>query len=162
MAKKNAATKSSKPTMAKALASLAKLNGSALKKKYREVFGKATKSDNVVNLRAAIARKLAGGDPRDTIAPRELAPTPAQSPVRTRDPRLPPVGTWLERKHDGVVHKAKVLDDGFEYEGERHGSLSAIAKLITGQVWNGYLFWGLIKRPSKIAAGKTASHKVNA
>jgi hypothetical protein len=30
---------------------------------------------------------------------------------------------------------------GFEYKGERHRSLSKIARLITGTAWNGYLFF---------------------
>ena len=36
-----------------------------------------------------------------------------------------------------------MLDDGFEYQGRRYKSLSAIARAITGTRWNGPLFWGL-------------------
>ncbi len=143
--------------MAKALASLAKLNKPALQKKYREVFGKPTKSDNVVNLRAAIARRMAGELKAPATKPRESSPasTPTASP-RERDPRLPAVGTLLERTHNEIVHKVKVLDDGFEYRGARHRSLSAIAKLITGQVWNGFLFFGLISRRRAMSSAPEA------
>ena len=33
--------------------------------------------------------------------------------------------------------------DGFEYEGQRYRSLSAVAKVITGSHCNGYRFFGL-------------------
>jgi hypothetical protein len=73
-----------------------------------------------------IARKIAG-EPK--TPPKEpSAPSPKTAPTATsreRDPRLPAVGTVLERAHNDVVHKVKVLDDGFEYRGERHRSLSA-------------------------------------
>jgi hypothetical protein len=36
-----------------------------------------------------------------------------------------------------------VLTDGFEHDGARYRSLSAIAKAVTGTQWNGLLFFGL-------------------
>ena len=64
-----------------------------------------------------------------------------------RDPRIPPIGTVLEREIDGKVVRAKVLDDGFLHKGKTYRSLSAIAKEATGTIWNGLLFFRLIKRP---------------
>jgi Protein of unknown function (DUF2924) len=55
----------------------------------------------------------------------------------------PIVGTRLIREWQGVEHTATVLDDGYEYQGRRYKSLSAIARSITGTRWNGPLFWGL-------------------
>ena len=55
----------------------------------------------------------------------------------------PIVGTRLIREWQGVEHCATVLDDGFEYQGRRYKSLSAIARAITGTRWGGPLFWGL-------------------
>ena len=52
-------------------------------------------------------------------------------------------GTRLIREWQGVEHTATVLDDGFEYQGRRYKSLSAVARAITGTRWNGPLFWGL-------------------
>jgi Protein of unknown function (DUF2924) len=43
----------------------------------------------------------------------------------------------------------RVLDDGFEYDGRRFSSLSAIAKEITGTKWNGFLFFGLAKESKR-------------
>lgn len=55
----------------------------------------------------------------------------------------PIVGTRLIREWQGVEHCATVLEDGFEYQGRRYKSLSAIARAITGTRWSGPLFWGL-------------------
>ncbi len=40
-----------------------------------------------------------------------------------------------------------VVADGFEYEGRRYRSLSAIAKAITGSHINGFLFFRLWRKP---------------
>jgi hypothetical protein len=37
----------------------------------------------------------------------------------------------------------KILDNGFEYDGRRFPSLSAVAGEITGTRWNGFAFFGL-------------------
>ena len=42
-----------------------------------------------------------------------------------------------------------VLPDGFEFRGEHYRSLSAVAKSVTNQHWNGYAFFGLAKRGSR-------------
>ena len=55
----------------------------------------------------------------------------------------PIAGTRLIRQWQGVEHCVTVLDDGFEYEGARYRSLSAIARAITGTRWNGPLFFAL-------------------
>ncbi len=56
--------------------------------------------------------------------------------------RLKP-GTRLLRAYKGVTHTVHVLDGGFEWNGKRYGSLSAIAREITGTSWNGNTFFGL-------------------
>jgi hypothetical protein len=52
-------------------------------------------------------------------------------------------GTVLTRTWSGVVHHVDVVDGGFEYRGKRFGSLSEIARQITGTRWSGPLFFGL-------------------
>ena len=42
-----------------------------------------------------------------------------------------------------------VLDDGFEFEGKRYRSLTAVAKAATGSHWNGRHFFGLAPAKSK-------------
>lgn len=52
-------------------------------------------------------------------------------------------GTWLSRTWHGEVHQVIVLESGFDYRGEHHSSLTAIAKKITGANWSGPRFFGL-------------------
>jgi hypothetical protein len=59
----------------------------------------------------------------------------------------PITGTRLIRQWQGVEHCVTVLDNGFEYQGARYRSLSAIARAIAGTRWNGWVFFGL--RPSR-------------
>ena len=59
-------------------------------------------------------------------------------------PLLKP-GTRLLREWGGKTHTVIVLDDGFEYDGERHHSLTQIAWRITGAHWSGPRFFGLRK-----------------
>ena len=63
-----------------------------------------------------------------------------------RDPRVPPVGTVVRRVFDGKTHEVTVCVEGFEYEGRKYKTLSAIANQIAGSRWNGFLFFGLKKR----------------
>jgi len=72
--------------------------------------------------------KLARGDPR----------------CRDADQLRP--GTWLSRTWHGEAHQVIVLDNAFEYRGERYASLTAIAQRITGVGWSGPRFFG-VKSP---------------
>ncbi len=56
-------------------------------------------------------------------------------------------GLRLVREWRGETHTVLVLEDGFEWNGERRRSLSAIAREITGTRWSGPLFFGLKPRP---------------
>ena len=71
---------------------------------------------------------------------------PIIAATEPRDPRVPPVGTVIRRVFDGKAHEVTVCAEGFEYDGQRHKTLSAIATRIAGTRWNGYLFFGLKKR----------------
>ena len=52
----------------------------------------------------------------------------------------------LVRSYRGETLQVKVLEEGFEYSGQFCASLTAVAKRITGQHWNGYHFFGLSER----------------
>ncbi len=53
-------------------------------------------------------------------------------------------GARLIREWNGSTHVVEVVDDGFIWNGERHSSLSAIARSITGARWSGPRFFGLM------------------
>lgn len=59
------------------------------------------------------------------------------------DPRLPPPGNIVERQYKGKMIRVIVLNEGFEYEGRRYKSLTAIAKEVSGSHCNGFLFFRL-------------------
>jgi hypothetical protein len=95
--------------------------------------------------------------PRRSKAPAvETAPaTPKASPF-TRDPRLPAVGTTIERPYKGKVLQCEVLEGGFRFDGREFRSLSAAAQHATGaKAINGFLFWNLI--PGKATTPRAAS-----
>lgn len=134
-----------------------------LRARWLEVFGEETNCRNKDYLFKRLAyriqeRRYGGLTDEARARAEELAkdapirrrvPPP---PPKPRDPRLPPVGTVLRRKHGGVEHEVIVLDDGFEYQGERFASLSQVARKISGTRWNGYGFFGLLAKPQKEAA----------
>ena len=146
------------------LAALEAMNVGALAEKYRELYGEPTRTRNKEYLRKRLAwriQELAEGglSPRALERIEQLAP---EAPVRWRQPvarngngtapvvamtkaprdaRLPAAGTVLTRQYDGVEHRVTVLADGFEYKDKPYQSLSAIARLITGTPWNGFLFF---------------------
>ncbi len=73
-----------------------------------------------------IAREIAAGDKAKPPAP----------------PRLKP-GARLLREWNGSTHVVEVVEGGFTWNGERHSSLSAIARAITGTRWSGPRFFGV-------------------
>jgi Protein of unknown function (DUF2924) len=52
-------------------------------------------------------------------------------------------GARLARDYAGRRHEVVVIEDGVVYDGNRYGSLSEVARIITGQRWNGPRFFGL-------------------
>ena len=55
-------------------------------------------------------------------------------------------GTKLVRSWHDKTYTVSVLDDGFEFDGQRYSSLSQIARTITGAHWSGPRFFGLKPR----------------
>ena len=90
---------------------------------------------NDADLRVTMPRtpKLSEGAEERTIS----KPTKVQGSTQL----LP--GTVLQRVYKGSTIRVKVRADGFECEGERYKSLTAVAKAITGKHWNGHHFFGL-------------------
>ena len=62
---------------------------------------------------------------------------------RIRADLKPIAGTRLIREWQGVEHTVTVMKDGFDWQGRKFKSLSAVARAITSTQWNGYRFFGL-------------------
>ena len=58
-------------------------------------------------------------------------------------------GSRLIREWNGVTHIVDVTAEGFVWKGQRHRSLSAIARAITGAHWSGPRFFGINGRHSQ-------------
>jgi len=157
--------------VAKEVAALRRLTTRQLRQRYAEVFGEATNANNKAWLVKRVAwrlQALAEGDLSERAKRRaaELAndadlrlsppvvrePKPGVAdhtvadvlPLRA-DHRLPPPGSILTRPYKGEVLQVRALDHGFEFEGTVYGSLSAVAKKITGGHCNGLAFFRLGK-----------------
>ena len=153
---------------------VSKMDAAGLHRLHRELFGSDPAMPNAEHLRRKIAwhvqAQAEGGLPEEarqralaiarnsqirvraagngccrgrTASPAQHAVTTGISP--THDSRLPMPGSLLVKDFKGQTIVVKVLDAGFEYDGRRFASLSAVAKEITGTKWNGFLFFGLIK-----------------
>ena len=154
--------------IAKEVAALQRLTTKELRARYTEVFGEATHANNKAWLVKRIAWRLqaqAEGDLSERARQRaaelaneaDLRLSPPKVPVgvasaeRTTtdvlrgrgDGRLPPPGTVITRVYKGETLQVQVLADGFEFEGQVYGSLSALATAITGQHLNGFAFFRL-------------------
>jgi len=141
-----------------------------LKRKYAEVFGEATRSNNKTHLRRKIAWRLqeldeGGLSERARLRADELA---NDADLRVRAPKVKEAssgstmqaalsfqksgkqvdllpGTTLKRIYKGQTLLVTVIQDGFLFKDKVYRSLSAIAKEVTGSLWNGRLFFGLTK-----------------
>lgn len=139
-----------------------------LRERYRELYGEAATSAHRQHLVRRIAWRLQAlqqGDICERARRRALeiahdADLKTQVPsgwgqaltVRRktpRNPRLPVVGSLLKREYRGRTIVVEALADGFQYEGRRYRSLSAVAQAATGTHWNGLVFFGLAERQKR-------------
>jgi hypothetical protein len=65
-------------------------------------------------------------------------------------------GALLVREWKGQLERVMILEEGFAWNGQTFGSLSQIAKAMTGTNWNGHRFFGLRQgKPSPSRCGGT-------
>ena len=147
-------------------AELRRMTTNELCERYAQVFGEETRTRHKPYLIRKIAwrmQAMAEGDlsirarrraeelaqyadarvmpPKEGLAV-ATAPLP-KTVAANNDPRLPSPGTAITRKYRGRTIQVVVLTDGFECDGERYASLSAVAKAITGSHVNGFRFFNL-------------------
>jgi hypothetical protein len=71
-------------------------------------------------------------------------------------------GALLVREWKGRLERVMILEEGFAWNGQTFGSLSQIAKTMTGTNWNGHRFFGLRlgkTNATKAIAGRGKSKK---
>lgn len=155
-----------KGTMLENIGKLRKASVQELQKRYEELFpGKKAPSTNNVWLFKKIAFRLQeleyGGlsakararvkeliqryDPINNKALRPDLKDMARTQAATsyRDKRLPIPGSIITREYKGTKIEVKVLEKGFEYNGQIYRTLTAISKEITGSNWNAFQFFKL-------------------
>ncbi len=71
-------------------------------------------------------------------------------------------GALLTREWNGKLERVIVLDKGFAWNGETYGSLSQVAKAMTGTNWNGHRFFGLRTAKSDRSAKAGRKGRVSA
>ena len=133
------------------LAALKAMSVKELKAEWQALFGAPAPNNSRGFLEMRIGYRIQeltyGGPDRDTRRMLDLLADEVEGHARRRsqiaDPRNPVAGTKLVREWDGAEHTGTVLRDGFEWQGRRFRSLSAVAREITGTRWNGYRFFGL-------------------
>lgn len=154
----------------KEVAALQLMRTGQLCERFAELYGEPTRTRHRTHLIRKIAWKLqalAEGDLSERARRRaeelarntELRVMPPKNneisqaagvvthaPIPT-DSRLPAPGTAIVRAYKRRTLQVLVLLDGFEFEGERYKTLSAVAKKITGSHVNGFRFFGLEGKP---------------
>jgi hypothetical protein len=135
-------------SIAARVAALPKKPTPELKQMWRELFDKEPPGFSRSYLISRLAyriQELAYGGLKPTTRAKLDALADAIDPntARRRVVDRPVVGAQLIREWRGIEHKVTVLADGFEWEGRRYKSLSAVARAITGTRWNGWSFFGL-------------------
>ena len=136
------------------LAALKAMSVKELKSEWQALFGTPAPNNSRAFLKMRIGYRVQeltyGGPDRDTRRMLDLLADEVEGHARRKsqiaDPRNPVAGTKLVRQWDGTEHTVTVLRDGFEWQGRRFRSLSAVAREITGTRWNGYRFFGLRER----------------
>ena len=127
------------------IAGLAKTPTEDLKKLWLELFEKEAPPFNRSFLEARIAyrlQELAFGGITETIQQKLKAKKNQDYPGSGKQTYRPPVGTIIVKEHRGIQHRVRALHDGFEYEGLKYTSLSAVAKKISGHNCSGVKFFG--------------------
>jgi hypothetical protein len=150
------------PELRAEIAALDGLTVAELRETYERLTGEAAHSRNKAHLRKRCAwliqarefgglSELARRRAREIARLSDIRLTPPKTAARKiealRDPRLPAPGSVLTRRYKGTEVAVTVLADGFEYDGVRFRSLSAVAKVISGTHVNGFVWFGLAEKP---------------
>ena len=136
------------------LAALKAMSVNELKAEWQALFDAPAPNNSRTFLEGRLAYRIQeltyGGPDKQTRRLLDLLADEVEGTLTRKaqiaDPRNPVVGTKLIREWDGVAQTVTVLREGFDWDGRRYKSLSAVARAITGTRWNGYRFFGLRER----------------
>lgn len=127
----------------KIIANLERDDRQALKEKWEELIGTTPspnlRSNLMLRIVASELQWRSSGHSQTTIhrkLRRLVKASKKTKPAATSGARL--VRTW-----NGKEHVVDVVSDGYLWNGKTWGSLSAIAKEITGTKWSGPRFFGV-------------------
>jgi hypothetical protein len=143
-----AASAKEKASVVAQVAALPGKSSAELKAMWRELFDAEAPIQNnrqyLVNRLAYRIQELAYGGIRPAVRARLDAMADALDPKAPKQrTERPVVGTQLIREWKGVEQRVTVVAGGFDWQGRRFKSLSAVARAITGTQWNGPAFFGL-------------------
>jgi hypothetical protein len=141
-------------TVLSSLAALKEMSVKELKAEWEKLIGTSAPNNSRAFLEFRIAYRIQeltyGGPDRETRRMLDLLADEVEGHSKRKyqiiDPRNPVTGTRLIREWEGIEHTVTVLKDGFDWQGRKFKSLSAVARAITGTRWNGYRFFGLRER----------------
>jgi hypothetical protein len=133
------------------LASLKAMSVNELKTEWQVLFNAPAPNNSRNFLEGRLAYRIQeltlGGLSRETRRTLDLLADEIEGRIGRKaiiaDSRNPVVGTRLVREWDGMEHTVTMMKDGFDLQGRKFKSLSAVARTITGTQWNGYRFFGL-------------------
>jgi Protein of unknown function (DUF2924) len=150
--------------VAKVVAQLRQLTTGQLRTRYAETHGESTRSghrDWLVKKIAWRLQMLALGDLSERARERAAAlandadlrvlpprcketPPLLTSPAPPkRDPRIPPIGSTIQRDYKGEAVRVIVTPNGFLFGDQEYPTLTSVAKVITGSHLNGFAFFKL-------------------
>ncbi len=151
----------------KEVASMRRMSIGELREKYADVFQETTNGRNKIWLLKRIAWRMQANVEGDLserarkraleiandadirmMPPREKKHCEANSATDTfvvnvdsKPARNLSVGQSLQRIYKGQNIVVVVRGDGFEWQGQKYKSLTAVAKAVTGKHWNGFNFF---------------------
>jgi DUF2924 family protein len=123
------------------------LSPAALRRRWQAAFGRPPPRSLTVDLlRRMIANRIqeAAFGTLDRATLKLLDGLAGRARRRERNLKI---GTVLVRDYQGRRHTVTVAPDGYVWQGNPFSSLSAIARAITGTVWNGPRFFAADPAP---------------
>ena len=126
-------------TVTRAVAAIASMSLVELRSEWERRYGAAPRHRSADLLRRVLAWRVQADVHGGLDAATKKLLAREDLPLRV----VPPPGMRLAREWAGRTHEVVVIEGGVVYEGKTWGSLSEVARHITGMRWNGPRFFGL-------------------